>query len=78
MTLSDVLNKVKEWAGKNPDKADQVVDKGSTMVRGRFAGHDEQINAVGEKAKGYLHGEGQPDPKAQTPREQAPPEQRRP
>jgi hypothetical protein len=63
--LNDLLDKVKEWAGKNPDKADQGVDRGASALKERFAGHDEQFDTASEKAKGYLHGsdgQGQAQP----------------
>lgn len=74
MALGDMLNKVKEWAGKNPDKADSYVDKGSDAARQKFAGHDSQIDAVSDKAKEYLHGK----PAGTPPEQQGPPEQQPP
>jgi hypothetical protein len=71
--LNDLVDKVKDWAGKNPDKADQGVDKGSAMLKGKFAGHDEQFDSATEKAKSYLHGPGTGAPGAPAPDEAAPP-----
>lgn len=67
MELGDVVNKVKEWAGKNPDKADSAVDKGTDAVKQKFAGHDQQVDSASDKAKNYLHGEQgeQPPPPQQ-------------
>jgi hypothetical protein len=70
--LNDVLNKVKQWAGKNPDKANQGIDKGSTALKGKFAGHDQHFDTASDKAKSYLTGgqqQGQPpaQPGAQPP-----------
>jgi hypothetical protein len=69
--LGDMVNKAKEWAGKNPDKADGFVDKGSDALKGKFAGHDQQFDSASQKAKDYLHGPqgGQAPP----PGEQPPP-----
>ncbi|HEY4008135.1 MAG TPA: antitoxin [Pseudonocardia sp.] len=58
MELGNVINKVKEWAGKNPDKADSAVDKGTDAVKQKFAGHDQQVDSASDKAKNYLHGDG--------------------
>jgi hypothetical protein len=64
MRLNEVVDKVKQWAGKNPDKADQGVDKGTSALKQKFGGHDKQFDAASEKTKNYLHGsqgqEGQP------------------
>jgi hypothetical protein len=57
--LGDMVNKAKEWAGDNPEKADSAVDKGGDALKGKFAGHDEQFDQAGDKAKDYLHG-GEP------------------
>jgi hypothetical protein len=69
--LGDMVDKAKEWAGKNPEKADSFVDKGGDALKGKFAGHDEQFDQAGDKAKEYLHGgENPPAPKGD---EQPPP-----
>lgn len=68
--LGDIVNKAKQWAGQNPDKADSVVDKGSDAVKGKFAGHEEQIDQASGKAKDYLHGgenQGQQPPQGEQP-----------
>lgn len=71
--LGDMVNKAKEWAGQNPDKADSFVDKGTDAVNSKFGGHEEQVGQASQKAKDYLHGgEGeQPPPPPQG--EQPPP-----
>ena len=70
MAFSDLLGKVKQWAGKNPDKANQGIDRGSTALKGKFAGHESHLDAASRKAKDYLTGPGganagQPAPGAQ-------------
>ena len=69
MGLGDMVDKAKEWAGKNPEKADGFVDKGSEFVKGKAGGHDEQIDKFADKGKEYLHGPGgegeQPPPPPQ-------------
>jgi hypothetical protein len=59
MGLDDLLNKAKEWAGNNPDKADAGVDKGTSALKEKFTGHEQQIESLADKAKDYLHGPGQ-------------------
>jgi hypothetical protein len=56
-----MVNKAKEWAGENPDKADSFVDKGGDAVKGKLGGHEEQVDQFGDKAKGFLHGENPPE-----------------
>ena len=69
--LGDMVNKAKEWAGENPDKADSFVDKGGDALKGKFGGHDEQFDQAGDKAKEFLHGSGENPPPPQG--EQPPP-----
>ena len=59
-----MVDKAKDWAGKNPEKADGYVDKGADAVNSRFGGHEEEVGQAGQKAKDYLHGgqEGQAPP----------------
>ena len=79
--LGDMVNKAKDWAGKNPDKADGFVEKGEDAANSRFAGHEQQVDQFGNKAKDYLHGsqgEQAPPPPGEAPPppppgEQAPP-----
>ena len=79
MDLGKMVDKAKDWAGKNPEKADGYVDKGTDLVNDRFAGHEEQVGQAGDKAKEYLHGpqaEGAPgDAPPPAPGEQPPPPQ---
>jgi hypothetical protein len=73
--LGDMVNKAKEWAGDNPEKADSFVDKGGDTLKGKFAGHDEQFDQAGDKAKDFLHGGENPPQGEQLPPqgEQPPP-----
>lgn len=67
MGLGDMVGKAKEWAGKNPDKADGYVDKGTDYAKGQF-GHEGQVDQAGDKAKDYLHGgQGQEQPQGEQP-----------
>lgn len=52
--LGDMVNKAKDWAGQNPDKADSYVDQAGDQAKQRF-GHDEQVDQYSEKGKDYLH-----------------------
>lgn len=69
--LGDMVNKAKDWAGENPDKADGFVDRGTDAANSRFAGHEQQVDQFGDKAKDYLH--GPPGEQAQPPGEAPPP-----
>lgn len=68
MDLGKMVDKAKDWAGKNPDKADGYVDKGADAVGQKF-GHEQQVDQFGDKAKDYLHGgqEQAPPPEGQGP-----------
>ncbi|GAA4863644.1 antitoxin [Actinomycetospora straminea] len=54
-----MVDKAKDWAGKNPDKADAYVDKGTDAVGQRF-GHEQQVDQAGDRAKQFLHGDQAP------------------
>lgn len=58
MDFGKIVDKAKDWAGKNPDKADGYVDKGSDYAKNQF-GHEGAVDGAGQKAKDYLHGPGQ-------------------
>ena len=60
MDLGKMVDKAKEWAGKNPEKADSYVDKGTDYANSKFSGHEEQVGQAGQKAKDYLHGQQAP------------------
>ena len=70
MDVGGMADKAKEWAGNNPEKADSFVEKGEDAVNERFAGHDEQVDKMGDRAKDYLHpeqGEAPPPPPDEAP-----------
>lgn len=46
------LDKAKELLNQHDDKVDQALDKAGEAAKGRFAGHESQIDAVTGKAKG--------------------------
>jgi len=47
------LEKAKEMLGKHDDKVDQVIDKAGEVAKGKFQGHDEQIDKVTQMGKDY-------------------------
>ena len=72
MDLGKITDKAKEWAGKNPDKADDFVEKGEGFVNSKFGGHEQHVDTAGEKAKGFLHGDQAPEGEQPPPGEQPP------
>ncbi|WP_433783181.1 antitoxin [Actinomycetospora sp. CA-101289] len=72
MDFGSMADKAKDWAGKNPDKADSFVEKGEDFADSRFGGHEGQVDQAGQKAKDYLHG-GQEQPGEQAPPPPPPP-----
>lgn len=66
-----MADKAKDWAGKNPDKADGYVDKGAEFVKGK-TGNNDQVDQAGQKAKDYLRG-SQGGEQGGQPGEQPPP-----
>ena len=73
MDFGGMADKAKEWAGKNPEKADSFVEKGEDAVNQRFAGHDEQVDKLGDRAKNYLHPEQDGETPPPPPPGEAPP-----
>ncbi|HSK59279.1 MAG TPA: antitoxin [Actinomycetospora sp.] len=67
MDFGSMADRAKDWAGKNPDKADSFVEKGEDFANSRFGGHEAQVDQAGQKAKDFLHGG------PEQPGEQAPP-----
>ena len=82
MDFRSMADKAKDLAGRNPDKADDFVEKGEAFANERMGGHEEQVDAAGNRAKDYLHGpeggahgdpaagqqpQGEPDPQGQVP-----------
>jgi antitoxin protein of toxin-antitoxin system len=75
MDLSALLNKAKEWAGKNPDKADKGIDQGSSLLKKRFAGHEGHIESAATKAKEFLHRSAPPAQRGPSEEAERPPTQ---
>ena len=76
MDFGSMAEKAKDLLGKNDDKVDQALDKAGEIAKGKFAGHDEQIDSLTQKGKDYdfSGGEGQQPPAEQPPVEQPPAE----
>lgn len=73
MDFGKIVDKAKEFAGKNPDKADGYVDKGTDFAKSKF-GNEGVVDGAGQKAKDYLHGPGQGQPpEGQPPQGEQPP-----
>lgn len=63
------LDKAKEMLGKHDDKVDQALEKAGEAARGRFAGHEDQIDSLVDQAQ-QRTGEGdttQPAPEQGAP-----------
>lgn len=57
-----LLDKIKELLGKNPDQVNKVIDKAGDAAKGKFAGHDGQIDQVVNKVKDVTGGSTPPAP----------------
>lgn len=70
------LDKAKELLNQHDDKVDQALDKAGEMAKGRFAGHEGQIDSLTGKAKDMTGGgdttQAPPPPAEQPPAEQPP------
>lgn len=51
------MDKAKDMLDQHDDKVDQALDKAGEAAKGRYAGHDDQIEGLVGKAKGAT-GEG--------------------
>ena len=52
------LEKAKELLGKHDDKVDQAMGKAGEFAKGKFEGHDEQIDKATQMGKDYDFGGG--------------------
>ncbi|GEL25712.1 hypothetical protein PSU4_46660 [Pseudonocardia sulfidoxydans NBRC 16205] len=67
-----LIDKAKDLLNQHDDKVDQGLDKAGEAAKGRFEGHDDQIDGVVGKAKGAT-GDGDTTAPAPAPEEQPPP-----
>ncbi len=53
-----LADKAKDLAGKHPDQADKVVEKGGDAIDARTGGqHAAQVDSAQEKANSFLDGQ---------------------
>lgn len=67
------LDKAKELLNQHDDKVDQALDKAGEAAKGRFAGHEDQIDGLTRKAKGATGGGDTTQAPPSAPAEQEPP-----
>jgi hypothetical protein len=56
MDFKDLAGKAGELLGQHDDKVDEAIEKAAEAAKGKFAGHDEQIDAFAQKAKDHQFG----------------------
>jgi len=61
----NMFDKAKDALSKNPDKADQGIDKATEAAKGRFGEHGDKIDQASQKAKDYVRGQGEEQPPPQ-------------
>jgi hypothetical protein len=52
------MDKAKEALGKNPDKANEGVDKASEFAKSKFGDHGDQIDQGSGKVKDFINKQG--------------------
>jgi len=58
----NMFDKAKEALGKNPDKADQGIDKAAEAAKDRYGEHGDQIDQASQKAKDFVRGQQEQPP----------------
>jgi hypothetical protein len=58
----NLFDKAKEALGKNPDKADQGIDKAADFAKSKYGDHADKIDEAAEKAKGFARNQGEEPP----------------
>lgn len=56
MDFKDLAGKAGDLLGQHDDKVDQGIDRAAELAKERFAGHDERIDGLAEKARAYEFG----------------------
>jgi hypothetical protein len=74
MDFGKIVDKAKDFAGKNPEKTDGYVDQGTDYAKQQF-GHEGAVDGAGQKAKDYLHGPGEGQGQPQDEQPPPPPQQ---
>ena len=55
MAISDLINKAKQWASQNPDKARQAIDKVEDVVDSKTGGkYRDKVDQAGDAVGGQL------------------------
>ncbi|MDF8263030.1 antitoxin [Luteipulveratus flavus] len=55
MAISDLINKARQWASKNPDKTRQAIDKVEDAVDSRTGGkYRDKVDQAGDAVGGQL------------------------
>lgn len=64
MDFGSLAGKAKEMLGEHDDKVDQALEKAGEFAKGKFEGHDAQIDKVVEMGQNYDFGgsENKPEP----------------
>ena len=61
--FGNLMDKLKQLAGKHPDQVNKGVDQGERYADQKTGGkHDQQIHEGGQKAEDYLGTQGQGSP----------------
>jgi hypothetical protein len=63
----NLFDKAKEAMGKNPDKADQGIDKAADAAKSKWGEHGDKIDQAAEKAKGFARQQGDQPPAQEPP-----------
>ncbi|OXM73027.1 MULTISPECIES: antitoxin [Amycolatopsis] len=58
----NMFDKAKDALGKNPDKADQGIDKVAEAAKDRFGQHADKIDQASQKAKDFARGQQEQPP----------------
>ncbi|QFU90287.1 antitoxin [Amycolatopsis sp. YIM 10] len=56
-----LFDKAKEAIGKNPDKAEQGIDKAADAAKSKFGDHADKVDQASDKAKDYLRKDNNPE-----------------
>lgn len=65
MDFGSLAGKAKDMLGEHDDKVDQALDKTGEFAKGKFEGHDAQIDKVVEMGKNHNFGGERDQPAAE-------------
>jgi hypothetical protein len=63
----NLFDKAKEALGKNPDKAEQGINKAADLAKSKYGDHADKIDEAAEKAKGFAPKQGERPPGTEPP-----------